>query len=225
MIDQVKKPGLEFSGLFCHQLPTRPILTCSSTKEEFILFNSVTGCYKHIYSFSLKTRQLHCLTRGGGDHSSWVLHDVSESQFICMKVSPVGHCELFLCSLENGSSIITFKRFDVGGIGEKRPSLNSVDWTVLSSSHDPLVEMIVLKPKENKGSLPLIIYPHGGPNSSFTTEFMLYPSALAMKGFLVALVNYTGSTGYGDDRIEQLEGRIGTLDVEDVQVRLLKDFK
>lgn len=60
---------------------------------------------------------------------------------------------------------------------------------------------------------PLICFPHGGPNAAYATQYFLYPPALVACGFAVALVNYTGSTGY--DSVEDILGKIGDLDVTD----------
>uniref|UniRef100_A0A4W3K094 Acylamino-acid-releasing enzyme n=1 Tax=Callorhinchus milii TaxID=7868 RepID=A0A4W3K094_CALMI len=69
-----------------------------------------------------------------------------------------------------------------------------------------------------EGSLPpLVVSPHGGPHSVFTAEWMLYPIALCKLGFAVLLVNYRGSSGFGQDNIYSLLGRIGSQDVKDVQ--------
>lgn len=40
-------------------------------------------------------------------------------------------------------------------------------------------------------------------------------------GYAVLEVNYHGSTGYGEDFVNSLPGRCGTLDVLDVQVIFL----
>ncbi|KAJ3338372.1 hypothetical protein HDU93_009608 [Gonapodya sp. JEL0774] len=65
-------------------------------------------------------------------------------------------------------------------------------------------------------SPPLVVVPHGGPNSAFQTEWALSTTVLAALGFCVALVNYTGSIGFGQEAINALVSRIGTLDVSDV---------
>lgn len=43
-------------------------------------------------------------------------------------------------------------------------------------------------------------------------------SVIFQRFFSVFLVNYTGSIGFGDASIEELEGQIGVRDVEDCYV-------
>ncbi|NXJ64691.1 APEH enzyme, partial [Rostratula benghalensis] len=80
-------------------------------------------------------------------------------------------------------------------------------------------DAIFLRPSEDTTSQkhPLVVMPHGGPHSVFTTGWMLYPAALCHVGFAVLLVNYRGSLGFGQDSVASLPGNVGTQDVRDVQ--------
>lgn len=95
--------------------------------------------------------------------------------------------------------------------------LNSLQWSVKGIPNNPFNEAIFIKP-EKTGPLPLIIYPHGGPHSNFSNEFFLQAAVFASLGFAVALMNYTGSTGYGESCIKKLIGNIGSFDVRDCHV-------
>jgi acylaminoacyl-peptidase len=81
------------------------------------------------------------------------------------------------------------------------------------------LEVIFIKP--GLPSSPLIVMPHGGPHGSFTTSFSLTIAAYIELGFSCLLVNYTGSIGFGDDSINELVGKIGSLDVTDVHAAAL----
>jgi acylaminoacyl-peptidase len=99
-------------------------------------------------------------------------------------------------------------------------------------THGDFVEAIILSPKaETKPKIslragsskpPLIVMPHGGPNSGFATDFMLYPACLAAMGFAQCLVNFTGSIGFGQDSIDGLVGKIGELDIADTHLCTMK---
>ncbi|KAL3268613.1 hypothetical protein HHI36_007719 [Cryptolaemus montrouzieri] len=64
-------------------------------------------------------------------------------------------------------------------------------------------------------SVPLIVYPHGGPHSAFANNFSLDVSFNLSNGFALLLVNYRGSIGAGDKSVNFLLGRVGTSDVSD----------
>ncbi|XP_044753157.1 acylamino-acid-releasing enzyme-like [Coccinella septempunctata] len=64
-------------------------------------------------------------------------------------------------------------------------------------------------------SIPLIVYPHGGPHSAFTNNFSLDISFSLSNGFAVLLINYRGSIGAGNNSVQSLLGRIGVSDVSD----------
>lgn len=82
-------------------------------------------------------------------------------------------------------------------------------------------ESILLTPTDATSSLPLVLVPHGGPHSCFTTAFVASYVFLAKKlGAAVLFVNYRGSTGYGQRSIHSLAGTIGTNDVQDMMTCL-----
>ncbi|WP_417586089.1 prolyl oligopeptidase family serine peptidase [Nitrincola sp.] len=66
-------------------------------------------------------------------------------------------------------------------------------------------------------ALPLVIWTHGGPTA--TTAPILKPAIQywTQRGFMIADVNYRGSTGYGRNYRMQLEQQWGISDVQDVE--------
>ncbi|GGB93031.1 peptidase S9 [Marinobacterium zhoushanense] len=64
--------------------------------------------------------------------------------------------------------------------------------------------------------LPLVIYTHGGPTAATAPTFKPGIQFWTQRGFMIADINYRGSTGYGRDYRMQLEGQWGVADVEDV---------
>lgn len=64
-------------------------------------------------------------------------------------------------------------------------------------------------------ALPVVLVPHGGPHSAFSTTFYTHHAFLSSLGFAVLSVNYRGSTGYGTQALHSLPGRVGTADVDD----------
>lgn len=70
------------------------------------------------------------------------------------------------------------------------------------------------------GPQPTILRVHGGPHSAFSHIFspnLIFYTAL---GYTLILVNYRGSTAYGEASVQSLPGRIGANDVSDCMVAL-----
>jgi dipeptidyl aminopeptidase/acylaminoacyl peptidase len=63
---------------------------------------------------------------------------------------------------------------------------------------------------------PLIVIGHGGPTTAAKATFDLVIQFWTSRGFAVADVNYSGSSGYGREYRQRLNGQWGVLDVADV---------
>ena len=62
---------------------------------------------------------------------------------------------------------------------------------------------------------PLIVYVHGGPTGSVSNALDLGDQFWTSRGFGYLVVNYGGSSGYGRDYRQRLNGQWGVVDVED----------
>lgn len=62
---------------------------------------------------------------------------------------------------------------------------------------------------------PLIVKSHGGPTSATSTVLELKIQFWTSRGFAVLDVNYGGSTGYGREYRQRLNGKWGIVDVND----------
>lgn len=81
--------------------------------------------------------------------------------------------------------------------------------------------LLVKQVTRDSRRLPLVVFIHGGPHAQFCAEWNPSVAALASLGYAVLMVNYRGSTGYGQDGILSLIGNIGYQDVKDVQRAVL----
>jgi len=61
---------------------------------------------------------------------------------------------------------------------------------------------------------PLIVFPHGGVHSNFSTYYTHILKELIAQQYIVAAAEYRGSTGYGKEHYEKID--YGGLEVEDV---------
>ena len=65
-----------------------------------------------------------------------------------------------------------------------------------------------------EGKLPMITLIHGGPFSASPQDmFLLQRLFLVMQGYLVLVVNYRGTIGFGNKFMNSLLGHIGDRDV------------
>ena len=71
------------------------------------------------------------------------------------------------------------------------------------------------RPRSVRGPAPLIVAAHSGPTDSITTALDLSLLYWVSRGFVVATVNYRGSSGLGRSYRQSLYGRWGLVDVDD----------
>ncbi len=69
---------------------------------------------------------------------------------------------------------------------------------------------------EGDGPHPVMMRVHGGPHSVDMDRWAPDVQAHVDAGFLVAMVNYRGSVGFGQEWRDELTGNIGFLELEDV---------
>jgi acylaminoacyl-peptidase len=76
-------------------------------------------------------------------------------------------------------------------------------------------EAILVHPEEKNDTL--VVFPHGGPHSCYCSEYSSHVAIFYSLGYSVLLINYRGSSGYGQDSIDSLPGKCGINDVNDCQ--------
>ena len=78
------------------------------------------------------------------------------------------------------------------------------------------VHALVACPPDADGPLPTVFYIHGGPQAADEDRFSPARAAWVDAGFAVVHVNYRGSTGYGSQWRDAIEGRPGLTELEDI---------
>lgn len=97
--------------------------------------------------------------------------------------------------------------------------ISKIKFKILDFAERPDVEAILMESPSRQGSQepsPLIVIPHGGPHGVFVPEFFVSQAAFLLSGYSCLLVNYRGSTGFGEAALRSLPGNIGTQEIEEV---------
>jgi dipeptidyl aminopeptidase/acylaminoacyl peptidase len=74
---------------------------------------------------------------------------------------------------------------------------------------------IIPKNVDPNKKYPLIVLPHGGVHSDFSTYYTHIVRELVAQGYIIVAAEYRGSTGYGRSHYEKID--YGGLEVEDVK--------
>lgn len=212
--------GEDFSGIYCSLLP----LGCWSADSQRVVFDSPQRSRQDLFAVDTQMGSVTSLTAGGSG-GSWKLltidRDLMVVQFSTPSVPP---------SLKVGFLPPAGKEQAVSWVSlEEAEPFPDISWSIRVLQPPPQqehvqyagldFEAILLQPSNSpeKTQVPMVVMPHGGPHSSFVTAWMLFPAMLCKMGFAVLLVNYRGSTGFGQDSILSLPGNVGHQDVKDVQ--------
>ncbi len=98
-------------------------------------------------------------------------------------------------------------------------SLGEVREQSFEGAYGETVQMyLVLPPDAPKGPLPLVHVVHGGPHaiSADTFHFRWNALAFAAPGYAVAMVNFQGSTSWGQDFAQRIQGGWGDRPYQDI---------
>ncbi|XP_037385080.1 acylamino-acid-releasing enzyme [Talpa occidentalis] len=212
--------GENFSGIYCSLLP----LGCWAADSQRVVFDSAQRSRQDLFVVDTQVGSVTSLTAGGLG-GSWKLltidRDLMVAQFSTPSLPP---------SLKVGFLPPAGKEQAVLWVSlEEAEPIPNISWSIRVLQPPPEqenvqyaglnFEAILLQPSDppDKTQIPMVVMPHGGPHSSFVAAWMLFPAMLCKMGFAVLLVNYRGSTGFGQDSILSLPGNVGHQDVKDVQ--------
>ncbi|XP_051950569.1 S9 family peptidase isoform X2 [Xyrauchen texanus] len=229
LVDVVRKAEKgQFAGIY-ESLP--PL--CWSADSERIFFSSACENYKAVYSVDRSTGRV---TQVCGTDSlrldnfgSVQLLTIQKDLMVMSCSSPLQPPCLrvgFLSSVDHAEDMQLYNlgRADV---------YEGLDWQsmlIMAPSQEENHQFsglnfgaILLKPYSppERRKTPLVVNIHGGPHSHFAAEWNATAAALIKLGFAVLMVNYRGSTGFGQDSIDSLLGNVGSQDVKDVQRAVL----
>jgi len=123
-----------------------------------------------------------------------------------------------VCTIEGDGRIKQLDTFNESLI--KLWDLGKVEDTTFKGAEDHDVQMFVIYPPgfDPKKRWPLLQMVHGGPYNAITSDFSFRWNMhlLASKGYVVAVVNFHGSSGFGQAFCDSIKGELGVKPMIDV---------
>ncbi|XP_010894149.2 S9 family peptidase isoform X1 [Esox lucius] len=223
LVDVVQRPKKEdFAGLY-EALPPR----CWAADSQRVVFSSARRNWRDLFVVDRTTRRV---TRLSDPEivGSWKLLTIQNDLMVvhCSHLNEAPRLAVAFLPSAGLEAQVSWDPLDEGRLlgvivdildisptpQEDNPEYSGLDFGALLVTPNHL-------PSGTK--VPLVVFVHGGPHSQFFTEWNVTSAGLATLGFAVLMVNYRGSTGFGQDSILSLTGNIGSQDVKDVQRAVL----
>jgi dipeptidyl aminopeptidase/acylaminoacyl peptidase len=145
-----------------------------------------------------------------GSIGSWsIAHPNTIAYALTTESSP---SELFLKRGESEAAALSSLNHDLVASKKATP----VESFRFKSSDGMEVEAFLTKPLDTSGRHPLIVIMHGGPHGEQGPQFNAKAQVYAAHGYASLMVNYRGSTGYGQKFADAIFGDQDGKEAEDV---------
>jgi dipeptidyl aminopeptidase/acylaminoacyl peptidase len=172
-----------------------------------LLLDNIRDGRSHLYRYVVATGELQPIEIEPGfvwkarvrpDGRVWYLHEQGKRQRLVLD--------------DEGSEILQ--------LGERAPASRPYESWHFENSHGQRVHGFHVTPDDSGGPFPVLMFVHGGPTSLDLDRWQPEVQAYVDAGFLVGMVNYRGSVGYGREWRDTLIGNIGGPELEDVNAGL-----
>lgn len=187
-------------------------------QEEILALATRNGQWQLLH-INLLTLDITELATDWTDLSS--IHCNQKGQAVLMAAAPVTASQIVALSLD-GNQLQNSEIIKSANAAEIDPAYISQPQAIsfAAGENGDLAHAFYYPPcnpdYQGEGKPPLIVLCHGGPTGATETGLNIKIQYWTSRGFAVADVNYRGSTGYGREYREQLNGNWGITDVEDV---------
>jgi pimeloyl-ACP methyl ester carboxylesterase len=104
--------------------------------------------------------------------------------------------------------------------GDRAPAGRAYESWHFDNPHGQQVHGFFVTPDDSGGPFPVLMFVHGGPTSLDLDRWQPEVQAYLDAGFVVGMVNYRGSIGYGREWRDTLIGDIGGPELDDVNAGL-----
>ncbi|KAI9595245.1 Alpha/Beta hydrolase protein [Syncephalis fuscata] len=224
-VDAVEEPhNSEFTGLYMLSLPSKCWIRQSN--EDYLITATTWRYQTAIIAIHYGTGHVTRLTNNL--LTSWSVLGAINDKILAVSSSPVKVNDLYVGTFTvKDQPAMDWTKIHRPHSEDAAKYLKTIKYSSVAFPERYYgIDVILVEPADHieqsktvaRGDKPpLIMFPHGGPHGVNTTNFSAMTVALASLGFSVAMVNYRGSTGYGNKSIHSLIGKIGSIEIEDTQ--------
>lgn len=166
-----------------------------------------------LWRFDLETRQAQRLTQGG-----WVQAWDRSGGALVVTADAADHPPRVL-ALDEGGAPRRLEQFNDALMSRLSIGRHEETW-ITGAGGDPVQVWLFYPPGfDAKKKYPLLQVIHGGPHTSMgdAFHFRWNNPTFAAQGYVVAVVNYHGSTGFGHAFTDSITHRWGELELQDVE--------
>ena len=174
--------------------------------NALLLVNTFEG-RSYLYRYHIGTGELMLMPTEPGyigkarvrpDGGVWLVHEQGHRQRLVLD--------------DSGAEVLT--------LGASAPSSRPYESWHFENEHGQSVHGFHVTPDESGGPFPVMMFVHGGPSWLDLDRWQPEVQAYVDAGFVVGLVNYRGSIGYGREWRDTLIRNIGGPELEDVNAGL-----
>ena len=179
-----------------------------------IAFEAEDGGLTNVFFVAVKDGKPKTFPTGFSERSSDFAQSIRRAAFIrsSFDLPPT----IYTHAPGEAEKAISFFNDDIA----KSWKLGKVEQRTIKGADDAEVPMWIIYPPDfdAKKKWPLIQVVHGGPHNGITSDFSFRwnPQLWAARGYVVGIVNFHGSSGYGQKFADSISGDYGTKPLADI---------
>jgi acylaminoacyl-peptidase len=204
--------------------------------DRFLVLNTYSGCSLGIFIVDIETKEIKRIDQPKFKSEEWRFKNIHDGLIVSTVSNMDGGSRIAIYSGLNlkASSLeealrdakwsnyeLKFSGFDgavltdiekENNIHEKIIEIDGVQ-SLFFGVHDPSNHQDLRGANSKR---PLVVFLHGGPHAVYTGISTVTRQYLVKKGYNLLMPCFTGSMGYGAKFMEDLAGKIGEIDVEEI---------